>query len=207
MLFFSLPFFLLPSHAIPLYHPYCKVVCLNPADPFWARHLFSSQWPSTAIGSFITSLAGSYTHLFSLGRLGPVFSPWVSSAFFLTLYSHGLLLNSLGFPSPITLSLILGVHGFAINPILSLLSLLLVCRNPFLLFHIIYCPWFAFSLFPDSFKLIYLLKAHLFILGACDPLFLPLGLNGFFIYLPTLFYLCCWASFFPLRLSKTAINI
>ena len=147
------------------------------------------------------------SHLFSLGRLGPVCSPWVSSAFFLTLYSHGLLLNSLGFPSPITLSLILGVHGFAINPILSLLSLLLVCRNPFLLFHIIYCPWFAFSLFPDSFKLIYLLKAHLFILGACDPLFLPLGLNGFFIYLPTLFYLCCWASFFPLRLSKTAINI
>ena len=120
------------------------------------------------------------SHLFSLGRLGPVCSPWVSSAFFLTLYSHGLLLNSLGFPSPITLSLILGVHGFAINPILSLLSLLLVCRNPFLLFHIIYCPWFAFSLFPDSFKLIYLLKAHLFILGACDPLFLPLGLNGFF---------------------------
>ena len=63
-----------------------------------------------------------------------------------------------------------------------------------MLFHIIYCPWFAFSLFSGSFKPIYLLKAHLFISWACDPLFLPLGLNGFSIYLPNSFCPCCWAS-------------
>ena len=120
------------------------------------------------------------SHLFSLGRLRSVCFPWASSALFLTLHSHGLLLNSLGFLGPITLSLILRAHGLAINPLLSLLSLLWVCHDPFSLFHIIYCPWFAFSFFPGSFKPIYPLKAHLFILWACDPLFLPLGLNEFF---------------------------
>ena len=80
------------------------------------------------------------SHFLSLGLPGPVCFPWASSALFLTLHSHGLLLNSLGFLDPITLSLILGVHGLAINPLLSLLSLLWVCRDPFSLFHIIYCP-------------------------------------------------------------------
>ena len=60
----------------------------------------------------------SMSHLFSLEHLEPICFPWASSAFFLTLHSHGLLLNSLGFPNPITLSLILEVHGFAINPLL-----------------------------------------------------------------------------------------
>ena len=126
--------------------------------------------------------------------LRPVCFPWASLALFLTLHSHGLLLNSLGFPGPITLSLILGVHGLAINPLLSLLLLLWACRGPFSLFHIIYYPWFAFSLFPGFFKSIYLLKAHLFISWVCDPLLLPLRLNGFSIYLPTLFCPCYWAS-------------
>ena len=145
--------------------------------------------------SFFTSLAGSCV---------PFVFPWacrarlLSLALFLTLHSHRLLLNSLGFPGPITLSLILRVYGFAINPLLSLLSLLWSCRGPFSLFHIIYCLWSAFFLFTDSFKLIYLLKAHLFISWACDPLFLSLGLNGFSIYLLTLFCSCCWASPFHL---------
>ena len=138
------------------------------------------------------------SHLFSLGCPGPVCFPWASSAIFLTLHSHEFLLNSLGFLGPITLSLILGVHGFVINLLLSLLSLLWLCRGSFSLFHIIYCPWFDFSLFPDSFKPIYLLKAHIFISWAYDLLFLPLGLNRFSIYLPTLFCLCCWASPFHL---------
>ena len=138
------------------------------------------------------------SHLFSLGRLKPVCFSWASSAPFLTLHSHGLLLNSLGFPSPITLSHILGVHGLAINPLLSLLLLLWAYRGPFLLFHIICYPWFAFSLFLGSFKPIYLLKAHLFFSWTCDPLFLPLGLNGFSICLSILFYPCCWASPFNL---------
>ena len=55
-----------------------------------------------------------------------------------------------------------------------------------------------FSLFPGSFKPIYLFKTHLFISWACDPLFLPLGLNGFSIHLPTLFCPRCWASPFHL---------
>ena len=138
------------------------------------------------------------SHLFSLGRLGPVCFPWAFSALFLTLHSHGLLLNYLGFPSSITLFLILGVHRSAINPLLSLLSLLWTYRGPFSLFDIIYCPWFAFSLFPGSFKPIYFLKAHLFTSWACDPLFLPLGLNEFSIHLPTLFCSCYWASPFHL---------
>ena len=131
------------------------------------------------------------SHLFSLRRPGLVCFPWASSAIFLTLHYHGLLLSSLGFLDLITLFLIIGVHGLAINPLLSLLSLLWAYRGPFLLFHIIYCPWFAFSFFPSFFKPIYLLKAHLFILWVCDPLFLPLRLNGFSICLPTLFYPCC----------------
>ena len=134
------------------------------------------------------------SHLFFLGHPGPACFPWAPSTLFLTLHSHGLLLNSLGFPDPITLSLILGAHGLAINPSLYLLLLLWACRGPFSLFHIIYYPLFTFSLFLGSFKPIYLLKAHLFISWAYDPLFLPLGFNGFSIYLPTLFCLCCWAS-------------
>ena len=138
------------------------------------------------------------SHLFSFGRLGPVCFPWASLALFLTLHSHELLLNSLGFPGPITLSLIIGVHGLVINPLLSLLLLLWTCRGSFSLFHIIYCPWFAFSLIPGSFKPIYLLKAHLFISWDYDLLFLLLGLNEFSICLPTLFCPHCWASPFHL---------
>ena len=146
------------------------------------------------------------SHLFSLRYLGLVCFPWASSTIFLTLHSYELLLNYLGFPGPITLSLILGVHGFAINPLLYLLSLFWACRGTFSLFHIIYCPWFAFSLFSNSFKPIYLLKAHLFISWACDPLFLPLGLNGFSIYLPTFLCSCCWLLLSTWA-SKMAINI
>ena len=135
---------------------------------------------------------------FSLGHPGPVCFPWASSAFFLTSHHHGLLLNSLDFPGSITLFLILGVHGLAINLLLSLFSLHWACRGPFSLFHIIYCPWFAFSLFPGSFKPIYLFKTHLFVSWAYDPLFLPLGLNGFSIRLPTPLCPCCWASPFYL---------
>ena len=103
------------------------------------------------------------SHLFSSRRLGPICFPWASSTIFFTLHSHGFLLNSLGFPNPITLSIIIGVHRLDINPLPSLLSLLWACRGPFLFFHIIYCQWFSFSLFSGSFKPIYLLKAHFFI--------------------------------------------
>ena len=86
------------------------------------------------------------SHLFSLGCLEPICFPWASSALFLTLHYHGLLLNSLGFPGPITLFLILGVHGLTIDPLLFLFSLLWAGRGPFSLFHIINCPYCFFSL-------------------------------------------------------------
>ena len=156
MLFFSPPF-------LPLYHSCCEVVLLqfgwaSLGLPFilllMAQH---GHW------FFVISLAGScvppvfprvsQARLLPLGFLGP----------FLNFASPWAFMNSLGFPGPITLFLILGVHGLAINPLLSLLSLFWACRGPFSLFHIIYCPWFAFSLFSGSFKPIYLLKAQLFI--------------------------------------------
>ena len=55
---------------------------------------------------------------------------------------------------------------------------------------------FASSLFPGFFRLVYFLKAHLFTSWACNPLFLPLGLNGFSIHSLTLFCPCYWASSF-----------
>ena len=131
----------------------------------------------------------SLTHLLSL-------------ALFLALHSYEFLLNSLGFPGPIALFLILEAYGLGINPFLSLLSLFWVCRSPFSLFHIIYCPWFSFFLFSSSFKPIYPLKAYLFISWAYDPLFLLLVLNGFSIHLLTLFYPHCWASPFHLGFQK-----
>ena len=136
--------------------------------------------------------------LFSLGHPKPVCFPWASSTLFSTLHYHGLLLSSLGFPNPITLSFILGAHGLVITPY-------------FLCFHY-FGPTtahshistshtthgFLFSLFSGSFKPIYPLKSHLFISWACDPLFLPFGLNGFFIHLQTLFCPCYRASPFHL---------
>ena len=84
----------------------------SPNGPIWPLALLLHYWQA------------SVSHLFSLRRPRPICFPWASSAFFLTLHSHGLLLNSLGFPGPITLSLILKAHGLAINPLLYLLSLL-----------------------------------------------------------------------------------
>ena len=147
------------------------------------------------------------SHLFSLGHPGPVCFPWASSALFLTSHNHGLLLNSLGFPGPIMLFLILGVLGLAINPLLSLFLLLWACRGPFSLFHIIYCLWFAFPLFLGSFKPIYLLKTHLFISWACNPLFPPLGVNGFSSQLTNSFLPILLGFFLLLGpLAKVGIN-
>ena len=45
----------------------------------------------------------------------------------------------------------------------------------------IHCPWDAISFFPGFFEPACLFKTHLFICWACDPLFLPLGPNGFLL--------------------------
>lgn len=81
---------------------------------------------------------------FFLGILGPfafirlLWSfPWlrIPMSFYLTF---------LGFSSLITLSLILGAHGFVINSLLSLFALLRACCGPFSLFYITYCPWVCY---------------------------------------------------------------
>ena len=67
---------------------------------------------------------------------------------------------------------------------------------------------FATSLFPGSFRPICFLKAHLFISWACDPLFLSLGLNGFFLTLLTLFFPYRWdSSFYRAFLPKWASTL
>ena len=136
------------------------------------------------------------SHLFPLGHPWPTSFSWASLPLFLTLRFHGLLLTPLGFPGLITLSFILGAHGLAINPLLSLLALLRACCDPFSLFYITYYPWFATSLSSGSFRPVCFLNAHLFILMAHDPLFLPLEFNGFSIHLLILFCPCCRASSF-----------
>ena len=64
--------------------------------------------------------------LFSLGHPRPTCLPWASSAIFLTLYSHELLLTSLGFSSPITSYSSLGFMGLPSIPY----SLCLHCFEP-----------------------------------------------------------------------------
>ena len=84
---------------------------------------------------------------FSLGHPWSICLPWASSALLLTLYSHGLLLTSLGFPGPITSYSSLGFMGHPSIPY----SLCLHCFDPVVahsyFFHITHCPWVCYSLF------------------------------------------------------------
>ena len=129
---------------------------------------------------------------FLLGILGPL-TFLGHSWLFLILCFHGLLLTSLDFSNSITLSFILRA-GLSSTPYFLCLHYfgLTVTHSHFSISRIAH--GFTTSLFLGSFRPICFFKAHLFILQACDPLFLPLELNGFFIYLLTLFCLCCWAS-------------
>ena len=120
--------------------------------------------------------------LFSLGHPWPICLPWASSALLLTLYSHGLLLTSLCFPGPITSYSFLGFMSLPSIPY----SLCLHCFGPaaahsyFFSHHALPMGLLlTISLFPGSFEPICFLKAHLLISRTCDPLFLPLRLNGF----------------------------
>ena len=118
-----------PAHPFSCYHllqyhsiiPTAKLFCLSLVGPA----IYSSpNGPVRPLVLLLYHWWALMSHLFFLGHPGPICFPWASSTFFLTLHSHVLLLNSLGFPGPITLSLILGVYGLAINPLLSLLLLL-----------------------------------------------------------------------------------
>ena len=56
---------------------------------------------------------------FSFGHPRPDCFLWASSAHLLIPHSHGLFTNFIGLPRPNNLILIFGVHGPAINPLLS----------------------------------------------------------------------------------------
>ena len=78
----------------------------------------------------------SLAHLFTLDFLNPFTNfvfPWAFT-------------NFIRLPRPNYFILILGVHGPAINPLLSLLALLWVYRAHSYFFHITHCPWVCYSL-------------------------------------------------------------
>ena len=143
---------------------------------------------------------------FSLEHPWPICFPWASSALLLTLYSHGLLLTSLGFPGPITSYSSLGFMGLPSIPY----SLCLHCFGPAAAHSYFFSHQalamrllLTISLFPGSFDPICFLKVHLLISWTCDLLFLPFGLNGFFVLclLPT--SLICWVGLPFLHLGFT----
>ena len=107
------------------------------------------------LGFVLHCLWAILSHLFPLRHPWSTSFPWASLALFLTLHSHELLLTHLGFLGPITLSFILGAHGLAISPLLSLLALLWACCDSFSLFYITYCRWVCY------FSLSELLQARL----------------------------------------------
>ena len=109
----------------------------------------------------------------------PICFIWVSLVLLLTLHSHEFLLTSLGFLGPITLFSSLRFIGLP-------LTLYFLCLHHFgptmALSHFSIshtAHGYAIFLFPGSFKPTCLFKTHLFISWTCDPLFLPLGPNGF----------------------------
>ena len=95
--------------------------------------------PSGLAWPLVFLLMGScVSFVFSLGHPWPICSLWASLALLLTLHSHGFLLISLGFPSPITLFSSLGFMGLPL--ILSFfVCITLGLRWPFLtfLYHIL----------------------------------------------------------------------
>ena len=162
------------------------------------------QWLNMTIGFPTYGLLCPFC--FSLGHPWPICFLWASLSLLLTLHPHGLLLTSLGFPGPITSFSSLGFIGL-------LLTLYFLCLHYFgsvvahSHFSISYTAHgYVISIFPDFCKPIYLLKSHLFISWAYNPLFPPLGPNGFNIYLSTLCCPCGRAFFFLLGFSKMTFN-
>ena len=147
------------------------------------------------LGFCITLLVGSFV---------PFISSWASLAHLLFLGFFGAFsnfaflwtfTNSFGFPWPNYLKLHPWDSWACHEPLTFFACITSSLRWPILTFlhHIL--P-ITTSLFSGSFKPVCFLKAYLFILWAYDPLFLPIGLNGFSIHLLTLFSPCCWASSF-----------
>ena len=164
-----------------------------------------SYWVSLGLPFTLSPNALTWPLVFLLmGSCVPfVFFSWASLARllplgFLILFTNSafpwVIINFIGLPWPNYFILILGVHKLAINPLLSLFALLLGLQWLILTFSTSYTAHgYAISLFPGFFRPIYLLKAYLFISWTCDPLFLPVGPDGFATCLPNLGCPCCWA--------------
>ena len=206
MLFFSPPFFLLLSPAIPLYHSYCKVICLNPVGPLWAYRLFFSQRPNTAISSFITSLASScvpfvfpcasQARLLSFGSLGPFLNfafSWAFTKFFRLPWPNYIIPHPWG-------------SWVYHEPLTFFTFVTLGMSWPILTFPHHILPMVCFSLFPDSFKPIYLLNALFLSHGLVVHYSCRLGLIGF-LSICQLFSVCVVGLLLPTWASKMAINI
>ena len=160
---------------------YYSVIPAIMTQSYWASFKLAVysflQWLSMAIGSPIYGLLCPFR--VSLGHPWPICFLWASLALLLTLHFHGFLLTSLGFLGPITLFSSLGFMGLSLTPCFLYLHYF----GPavaYSYFSISYTAHgYAISLFSDSLKPTCLFKAHLFISWAYDPLFLPLGPNGF----------------------------
>ena len=124
-----------PSVSLPMFLP-CHSIILTAVlfdscllGLFQAYYMPFLQWLSILIGFILMPLWGFFWPITLLvSSFGPFLPPWASLTHFLpfgilgllpSLHSHGFLLTLSGFPSPITISFILGVHGLFINPLLS----------------------------------------------------------------------------------------
>ena len=141
-------------------------------DPFLDCFHFLSYY--SVISAVMTQFCWASFGLPIYGPLCPFcFFSWASLARllpldFLILFTNSAfpwaMTNFIGLLWPSYFILILGVHGLAINPLLSLYALLLGLQWPILTFSKSYTAHgYAISLFPGFLKPIYLLKAHLFI--------------------------------------------
>ena len=149
--------------------------------------------PNGLVWPLVFLLMGSYVPFcFSFGQPWPTYFFWVSLVLLLTLHSHELLLILLGFPGLITLFSSLEFMGLLQTPYFLCLHYF---RPVAALSHFsTSCTayGYAISLFSGFFKPSCPFKAHLFISWAYNPLYLPLGPNGFAIYLSILCRPCCW---------------
>ena len=131
----------------------------------------------------------SSAHFITFGLLCPILFFWASSAYFNSLLPWAFA-KSFGLPRPkLPHPLLLGLWAF--HQLLTHLIQYFVHLWPILAFlhHIL--PMGFLFLSSGSFWPVCFLKAHLFILWAYDPLFLPFGLNGFLLNLLTLFFPYC----------------
>ena len=108
---------------MPLCYSCCGVIWLMPTGLFLGLlHVLLSIGYSDLVWSlnlYLCYLGFSWPITLLVGLFDPFLSPWASSAHFLILHSHGLLLTPLDFPNPITIFFILKAHGLLINPLLS----------------------------------------------------------------------------------------